>query len=127
MSKTAAIVGGGPAGLMAAEILAQAGARVTVYDAKPSMGRKFLMAGKSGLNLTMNAPLADLTAQYFEAAPRLAPIVAEFDAEAISGVGARVRATLVHRQFGAGVSRGNEGLSLVAGVVRTVGRVGRCA
>ena len=85
MSKTAAIVGGGPAGLMAAEILAQAGARVTVYDAKPSMGRKFLMAGKSGLNLTMNAPLADLTAQYFEAAPRLAPIVAEFDAEAIQG------------------------------------------
>jgi predicted flavoprotein YhiN len=48
----AIVVGGGPAGLMAAERLAQAGHEVDVYDAMPSVGRKFLLAGKGGLNLT---------------------------------------------------------------------------
>jgi len=52
----AVIVGGGPAGLMAAEVLARAGCSVTVAEQKPTLGRKFLMAGKSGLNLTMEAP-----------------------------------------------------------------------
>ena len=47
-----AIIGGGPAGLMAAEVLAAAGWPVDLYDAMPSVGRKFLMAGKSGLNIT---------------------------------------------------------------------------
>jgi predicted flavoprotein YhiN len=47
-----AIVGAGPAGLMAAEVLARGGAGVMVYDAMPSAGRKFLMAGRGGLNLT---------------------------------------------------------------------------
>ncbi|HEU0146921.1 MAG TPA: NAD(P)/FAD-dependent oxidoreductase, partial [Bradyrhizobium sp.] len=50
--KHIAVVGAGPAGLMAAEVLAQGGARVTVYDAMPSVARKFLMAGRGGLNLT---------------------------------------------------------------------------
>ena len=49
---TAAIIGGGPSGLMAAEMLLQQGLSVDLYEAKPSVGRKFLMAGKSGLNLT---------------------------------------------------------------------------
>ncbi len=52
MKKSIAIIGGGPAGLMAAEVLSQSGAKVDLYDAMPSLGRKFLMAGKSGLNLT---------------------------------------------------------------------------
>lgn len=52
MSKSIAIIGGGPAGLMAAEILSQHDVKVDVYEAMPSLGRKFLMAGKSGLNLT---------------------------------------------------------------------------
>ena len=52
----AAVVGGGPAGLAAAEVMAAEGLRVTVYDAMPTMGRKFLMAGKSGLNLTNDTP-----------------------------------------------------------------------
>ena len=51
-----AIVGGGPAGLRAAEVAAEAGADVTLFDAKPSVGRKFLVAGKGGLNLTNDAP-----------------------------------------------------------------------
>jgi uncharacterized flavoprotein (TIGR03862 family) len=52
MTKTVAIIGGGPAGLMAAERLAQAGAGVTIYDQMPTLGRKLLMAGRGGLNLT---------------------------------------------------------------------------
>ena len=53
-----AIVGGGPAGLMAAEVCAGAGLQVAVFDAMPSVGRKFLLAGKGGLNLTHSEPLA---------------------------------------------------------------------
>lgn len=52
MTKNVAIIGGGPAGLMAAEVLSGQGIQVDVYDAMPSLGRKFLMAGKSGLNIT---------------------------------------------------------------------------
>jgi uncharacterized flavoprotein (TIGR03862 family) len=66
-----AVVGAGPAGLMAAEVLAQGGADVTVYDAMPSVGRKFLMAGRGGLNLTHSEPLASFLARYREAAPKL--------------------------------------------------------
>jgi uncharacterized flavoprotein (TIGR03862 family) len=60
----AAVVGGGPAGLMAAEVLAAAGVAVHVFDAMPSVGRKFLLAGKGGLNLTHGEPLAAFTARY---------------------------------------------------------------
>ena len=52
MTKTAAVIGAGPAGLMAAEVLSAGGMAVTVYDRMPSVGRKFLMAGRGGLNLT---------------------------------------------------------------------------
>jgi uncharacterized flavoprotein (TIGR03862 family) len=64
MSKTAAIIGGGPAGLMAAEVLSQHGVRVDVYDSMSSLGRKFLMAGKSGLNLTHSEPFESFVARY---------------------------------------------------------------
>ena len=56
---------------MAAEVLAQGGARVTVYDAMPSAGRKFLMAGRGGLNLTHSEALPQFMARYREAAPKL--------------------------------------------------------
>ena len=59
-----AIVGGGPAGLRAAEVAAAAGASVTLYAAKPSVGRKFLVAGKSGLNLTNSAAFEDFLGRY---------------------------------------------------------------
>jgi uncharacterized flavoprotein (TIGR03862 family) len=59
-----AIIGGGPAGLRAAEVALGKGALVTLYDAKPSVGRKFLVAGKSGLNLTNSAEFEDFLAHY---------------------------------------------------------------
>jgi len=83
--KTVAVIGGGPAGLAAAEVMAQAGLGVTVYDAKPSLGRKFLMAGKSGLNLTKATPLDDLISGYAEAAAWLSPMIRAFDNDAIIG------------------------------------------
>jgi uncharacterized flavoprotein (TIGR03862 family) len=59
-----AIIGGGPAGLRAAEVAVGMGASVTLYDTKPSVGRKFLVAGKSGLNLTNSADFEDFLAHY---------------------------------------------------------------
>jgi hypothetical protein len=79
----AVVIGAGPAGLMAAEELAGAGHSVLVCDAKPSFGRKLLMAGKSGLNLTNSEALETLLAAYTEAAPRLRPFIEAFDAKAI--------------------------------------------
>lgn len=78
-----AVIGGGPAGLAAAEVMAGAGLFVTLYEGKPSLGRKFLMAGKSGLNLTNAADMADLMAHYSDASPWLAPAVQGFDNQAI--------------------------------------------
>jgi uncharacterized flavoprotein (TIGR03862 family) len=78
-----AVVGAGPAGLMAAEVLAQGGAAVTVYDAMPSAGRKFLMAGRGGLNLTHGEPLPDFLARYREASSHLAPAITAFSPEAL--------------------------------------------
>lgn len=62
-----AVVGGGPAGLAAAEVLAAAGRAVTVYDRMPSLGRKLLMAGRGGLNLTHSEPLSAFLARYHPA------------------------------------------------------------
>jgi hypothetical protein len=73
-----AIIGAGPAGLMAAEVLAQGGVGVTVYDAMPSAGRKFLMAGRGGLNLTHSEPLPAFLSRYREAMPRLAAAIEAF-------------------------------------------------
>src|SRR3954470_10975736 len=75
---TVAIIGAGPAGLMAAEMLGQGGAKVTVYDTMPSAGRKFLMAGRGGLNLTHSEPLPEFLKRYGAAAPLLAPSIETF-------------------------------------------------
>lgn len=75
---TAIVIGAGPAGLMAAERLSDAGHAVTVIDAKPSVGRKLLMAGKSGLNLTKVEPFDRFLAAYTEAAPMLEPMLRAF-------------------------------------------------
>lgn len=80
---TVAVIGAGPAGLMAAEVLAQGGAAVTVYDAMPSAGRKFLMAGRGGLNLTHGEPLPDFLARYREAMPHLKSAIEAFPPDAL--------------------------------------------
>jgi uncharacterized flavoprotein (TIGR03862 family) len=77
-SKNAAIIGAGPAGLMAAEVLAQGGAGVTVYDAMASAGRKFLMAGRGGLNLTHSEALPQFLTRYREAMPKLSAAIEAF-------------------------------------------------
>lgn len=68
---------------MAAEVIAQGGARVTVYDAMPSAGRKFLMAGRGGLNLTHSEPLPQFMARYREAAPKLQAAIEAFPPDAL--------------------------------------------
>ena len=73
-----AIVGAGPAGLIAAEILGRAGLAVTVYDRMPSVGRKFLMAGRGGLNLTHSEPFDRFVGRYGPAADRLRPMLEAF-------------------------------------------------
>jgi uncharacterized flavoprotein (TIGR03862 family) len=78
-----AVIGAGPAGLMAAEVLAQGGARVTIYDAMPSAGRKFLMAGRGGLNLTHSETLPEFLRRYGAAEPRLAPPIEAFPPDAL--------------------------------------------
>jgi uncharacterized flavoprotein (TIGR03862 family) len=75
------IIGAGPAGLMAAETLAQRGIGVAVFDAMPSVGRKFLMAGRGGLNLTHSEPLDAFLTRYREATPKLASAIESFPPE----------------------------------------------
>jgi uncharacterized flavoprotein (TIGR03862 family) len=74
----AIIIGGGPAGLMAAEVLATAGLPVIVYERKPSLGRKFLMAGRGGLNLTHSEDMEIFLKRYGAAAEWLAPSIRAF-------------------------------------------------
>jgi uncharacterized flavoprotein (TIGR03862 family) len=80
---TVAIVGAGPAGLMAAEVLSAAGAGVTVYERMPSVGRKFLMAGRGGLNLTHSEPFEPFVARYGGAAAALRPLLEAFPPRAL--------------------------------------------
>jgi uncharacterized flavoprotein (TIGR03862 family) len=76
-----AIIGGGPAGLMAAEVLSAVdGLTITVFDAMPSLGRKFLMAGKGGMNITHSEPQADFIRRYGERGGMLAPLLERFGA-----------------------------------------------
>lgn len=73
-----AIVGGGPAGLMAAEVLSRGGVRVDLFDAMPSVGRKFLLAGKGGMNLTHAEPQDAFISRYGERASALRPMLQSF-------------------------------------------------
>ncbi len=76
--KRAAVIGGGPAGLMAADILSGAGVAVTLYERMPSAGRKFLIAGRGGLNLTHSEEIERFLSRYGEAAPHLRAAIAAF-------------------------------------------------
>ncbi len=82
-SPTVAVIGGGPAGLMAAEVLSQAGIRVDLYDAMPSAGRKFLMAGKGGMNITHSEPLELFLSRYESRQSSIKPLLDLFGPEAV--------------------------------------------
>jgi uncharacterized flavoprotein (TIGR03862 family) len=78
-----AIIGGGPAGLMAAEAASAAGARVELYDAMASVGRKFLLAGRGGLNLTHSEPSEKFLSRYGDRRAQIAPLLASFGPDAV--------------------------------------------
>jgi uncharacterized flavoprotein (TIGR03862 family) len=78
-----AIIGGGPAGLMAAEVLAKGGARVDLYDAMPSLGRKFLMAGKGGMNITHAEPFDIFLTRYGTRRPDIEPLLRDFSPDTL--------------------------------------------
>ncbi|TWI68963.1 hypothetical protein IP91_00025 [Pseudoduganella lurida] len=83
-SNSVAIVGGGPAGLMAAEVLARRpGLAVHVYDAMPSVGRKFLLAGRGGMNITHAEPYASFVTRYGARAAELRPMLDAFGPDAV--------------------------------------------
>ena len=80
---TIAVIGGGPAGLMAAETASAAGAQVDLYDAMASVGRKFLLAGKGGLNLTHSDPFQKFLTHYGERRMQIAPLLSSFGPDAL--------------------------------------------
>jgi uncharacterized flavoprotein (TIGR03862 family) len=82
-SRSVAVIGGGPAGLMAAEVLIQGGVQVDLYDSMPSAGRKFLVAGKGGLNLTHSEPLDQFLSRYGTRRAQLEPLLKQFGPEAL--------------------------------------------
>lgn len=84
-AKNVAIIGGGPAGLFAAEVIANAGHRVSIYERMPSPARKFLLAGRGGLNLTHSEPLERFLTRYGEAADEVRTAVETFPPERLIG------------------------------------------
>lgn len=78
-----AIIGGGPAGLMAAEVLGQAGVNADLYDAMPSVGRKFLLAGVGGMNITHAEDYAAFVSRYGERAGDLRPLLDAFSPDSL--------------------------------------------
>jgi len=83
LTKTVAVIGGGPAGLMAAEVINEAGIKVDLYDAMPSVGRKFLMAGKGGLNISHAEPYDKFLSRYGVRCSYIKPLLDEFTPEAL--------------------------------------------
>ena len=83
MSNSVVIIGGGPAGLMAAEVIRARGVAVDVYDAMPSVGRKFLLAGKGGLNLTHSEPFGKFVSRYGSRKKEIEKWLMDFSPEAL--------------------------------------------
>ena len=104
---TVAVIGGGPAGLMAAEVLIQGGVKVDLYDGMPSVGRKFLVAGKGGLNLTHSEPREQFLARYGARRPRLEPFLSQFGPDELrhwaAGLGVETFVGTSGRVFPAGM------------------------
>ncbi len=82
MLQTVAVIGGGPAGLMTADVLSRAGIKVSLYDAMPTVGRKFLMAGKGGMNITHSEPLVTFLTRYGTQRSYIEPLLKAFTPDA---------------------------------------------
>jgi len=106
-NKTVAIIGAGPSGLMAAEVLSLAGIGVAVYDAMPSAGRKFLMAGKGGMNITHAEPFQRFLSRYGARRAELEAMLTDFSPEVlcnwVRGLGIDTFAGTSGRVFPAGM------------------------
>ena len=125
-----AVIGGGPAGLRAAEVAAAAGLQVTLFDAKPSVGRKFLVAGKGGLNLTHGEALERFVARYTgpdQPAGIWDDLLADFDAEALRAWAAGLGVETFQAASGRVYPQGAQGRTLVAPVDRSACAVSACA
>lgn len=83
LSHSVAVIGAGPAGLMAAEVLSQGGVKVEVFDAMPSAGRKFLMAGKGGMNITHAEPIDAFISRYGNRHSQMAPLLDTLSPQAL--------------------------------------------
>ena len=105
-SPDVAVIGGGPGGLLAAEVLATAGAAVTVYERMPSVGRKLLLAGRGGLNLTHTEPYDTFVSRYGAASPVIGPTLSAFSPQALrawcAGLGQETFVGSSRRVFPAG-------------------------
>lgn len=110
-SSAVAVIGGGPAGLMAAEVLSQAGFGVDVYEGKPSVGRKLLIAGKGGLNLTHSEPQEQFLARYGWRRSVLEPFLQKFGAAELrqwaAGLGVETFVGTSGRVFPVGMKAAN--------------------
>ncbi len=113
-SNDIAINGAGPAGLFAAEIIASAGLRVTIYERMPSPARKFLLAGRGGLNLTHSEPLEDLLARYGGCADEVRAVVKAFPPSRLIDWANGLDAQTFIGTKRSRLPQGNESLAIVA-------------
>ena len=109
-----AVLGAGPAGLMAAEVLATGGARVTLLDRMPSPARKLLIAGRGGLNLTHSEPLPAFLSRYGAARDAAGALHRGLPARRPDRLGRGAGPADLHRQLRPGLSQGDEGLAAAA-------------
>src|SRR5437763_15010303 len=108
-----AVVGGGPAGLMASEALVHSGAKITVFDQMPSVGRKFLLAGRGGLNLTHSEPLDRLRQRDGRAEPHLRGAIERLPPDGLLAWAAQLGQTAVVGSVGRGLPQAIKPAALV--------------
>ncbi len=124
IGKSIAIIGGGPAGLMAAQEAIKwgggAGLQVDVYDAMPSVGRKFLLAGKGGLNLTHSEAAQPFVSRYGARSGEIGALLQQFGAADVQAWAHGLGVETFVGSSGRGVSQRHEGGAVAAGLVASI-------